>query len=103
MNELFSKINNYNLDLIYINNDGRLSNVSNEIYSDLIYIRNHISEKYYTEYTGRLKVGTEQYSKQKQEYLRKQRNYSLRFLINCMKDDKIIEYLSNNMQQTEIV
>ena len=103
VNELFSKINSYNLDLIYINNDGTLSNVSNEIYSDWSYIRNHISEKYDTEYTGRLKVGTEQYSKQKQEYLRKQRNYSLSFLINCMKDDKIIEYLSNNMQQTEIV
>ena len=103
VNELFSKINNYNLDLIYINNDGTLSNVSNEVYSDWSYIRNHISEEYDIEYTGRLKIGTEQYSKQKQEYLRKQKNYSLGFLINCLKDDKITEYLSNNMKRTEIV
>ncbi len=55
INQLFAKFNKYNLDLIFINNDGTLNTISNEIYKDWSYIRNRIGERYDIEYTGKLK------------------------------------------------
>lgn len=103
INQLFAKIREYNLNLIFINNDGTLSTISNEIYKDWSYIRNCIGERYDIEYTGKFKNGTEQYSKQKQEYLKKQKNYSLKFLNDSLKDDCIIEYVSNYIKQSKVM
>ena len=103
INQLFAKIREYNLNLIFINNDGTLSTISNEIYKDWSYIRNCIGERYDIEYTGKFKNGTEQYSKQKQEYLKKQKNYSLKFLNDSLKDDCIIEYVSNYINQSKVM
>lgn len=103
LNQLFNKINEYNLDLIFINNDGTLSTISNQIYSDWSYIKNCIGEKYDIEYLGKLKKGTEQYFKQKQEYLKKQQCFSLKHLNSCVNDNCIIEYLSNYMKQSDAI
>lgn len=78
INQLFAKFNKYNLDLIFINNDGTLNTISNEIYKDWSYIRNRIGERYDIEYTGKLKKDTEQYSKQKQEYMKKTKTIFLK-------------------------
>lgn len=103
INQLFSKVNDYNLNLIFVNNDGTLSKISNEIYKDWSYIRNRIGERYDKEYTGRVKSNTEKYFKQKQEYLKKQKNYSLEFLKNTLSDDCIIEYVANQIEQSKII
>lgn len=103
INQLFAKFNKYNLDLIFINNDGTLNTISNEIYKDWSYIRNRIGERYDIEYTGKLKKDTEQYSKQKQEYMKKQKQYSLKFLNDSLRDNYLIEYISNYIEQSKIM
>lgn len=100
---LLEKINDYNLDLIFINNDGILSKVSNDIYSDWSYIRNRISDIYDEKYNGKLSKNTEKYFKQKQDYIKKQKCYSLKFLKQSLEDDRVIKYISSYIRETSLV
>lgn len=103
MDRLFSSIEEYDLNLIFISNDGTLNTISNKVYDDWSHIRDYIGERYDIEYEGKLKKGTEQYSKQKQEYMKKQKKYSLEFLKDSLKDDRIIKYISNYMRESNVI
>ena len=68
--DLFTRISNYNLELILVNNDGTLSTLSNMVFNEWSYIKGAISEKYDEKYSGKEKYGTEKYAQKKQEYLK---------------------------------
>lgn len=99
--DLFTRISNYNLELILVNNDGTLSTLSNMVFNEWSYIKGAISEKYDEEYSGKEKYGTEKYAQKKQEYLKKQKIYSLKFLNDCIGNNAICEYLKNYIIQNK--
>lgn len=103
LNALMENIDKYDLSKIYINNDLSITDISKKIYDDWRKIKNALIENYDNTYTGKAKKSSEKYSKQREESLKKDKIYSIKFLQELLNDNLIVEYFSNSIDKNNIL
>lgn len=79
ISELLSQISSYDIDRIYIKNDGELTTISKYIFGDWAYINTAIGEHYDRNYVSSKKTNknTEKYEETKKKALKKIKSYSI--------------------------
>lgn len=81
--ELLQNLPEYDLSKIYVRNDTSLTDISQKLYGDWSVIQKALYIDYDQHYTGKKKLGTEQYEEERKKNL-KQDSYSIAYLNSCL-------------------
>ena len=109
-NSIISYINDidkYDLNKIYINNDTRITSISQEIFDDWNKIKELIYKDYDDNYKGKYKIESEKYEEERKSIIRNQKIYSLAYLEEIIKkyDEKysIVNYIKNYINENKLI
>ncbi|MBP7218971.1 MAG: type V CRISPR-associated protein Cas12a/Cpf1 [Paludibacteraceae bacterium] len=81
--ELLQNLPEYDLSKIYVRNDTSLTDISQKLYGDWSVIQKALYIDYDQHYTGKKKLGTEQYEEERKKNL-KQDSYSIAYINSCL-------------------
>ena len=92
---LFSDLNDYNYNDIYINNDGSIETISKNVYNDWSYIKNKLRKEYDETHISKRIKNWEKYIEKREKALKKTKAYTLEHLIELCGDEQIVEYFKD--------
>lgn len=92
LNSLILKIENYDLDNIYIKKN-KVTSISNLLYEDFSYIDSLIKNDYDDNYNGKVKKQTKKYDEEKENYFKEIEGYKITYLLGLIKDNKVLDYI----------
>lgn len=99
---LLNNLDKYDLNKIYLKNDLTLTQISKDIFDDWNKINQLLYKYYDSNYSGKNKIGSSNYEKERKNYLKNKKHYSISFLEKILNenDKSLVEYLrkyiSNN-------
>jgi len=78
------QLEDFNLEHIYVRNDGSLKEISNQLFGDWSFVNKACESWYDQTYSGKKKAGTKAYMEERTKFFKRQDSFSIAFLNMCL-------------------